>query len=70
MSTLIGKSDTQVSLPITKSEYSNTVLELDFKLVESDPNCHHHQHLEEESPHKHNLAELETELSEMHSLVH
>jgi hypothetical protein len=70
MSTLIGKSDTQISLAISKSEYTNTLLELDFKLVESDPNSHQHQHVEEDNPHKHNLADLETELSEMQALVH
>ena len=73
MATLIGKSDTRIQLAFPKSEYPNTILDMDFKIEESDPNCHHGHHHgtgEEESPSKNSMAELETELSEMHSLVH
>ena len=73
MSTLIGKSDTHIQLAFPKSEYPNTILDMDFKIMESDPNCHHDHHNgagEEESSSKNPMADLETELSEMHSLVH
>jgi hypothetical protein len=57
MSTLIGKVDAHLTLPLPKSEYGNTVLELEFKLLESDPNVNHGNG-EEESPNKHSIAEL------------
>jgi len=34
MATLLGKSDTRVQLAFPKSEYANTILDMDFKIAE------------------------------------